>query len=978
MKIRSLRGALASLTASLLLALVLAGPVEAQDAYVITGTVRDAATGNGIGGAQVSLGETGYGSLTENTGRYTLRAPVSAGSYTIRFTYLGRETANVDVELAGDRTVRVQDVYLTETALELAEIVVTGTAAPTARRAIGNAVSTVGSDQLERTSAVTIDQALQGKVAGALITSNTGTPGGGVSVRLRGTSSIIAGAEPLYIVDGVVVDNSSDQIVNFGYRSNPSNRLADLDPADIERIEILKGAAAAALYGSRANNGVVQIFTKRGQVGEPRITVSTQMKRSSLPTGLPWALTPVDTDGNSVTRYNHEELIFQDAWSNETHASVSGGFEDTNYYLSAGYTGEKGIMIGSDYDKYNVRLNLDQNLGDRLSVSAGANYIRSENDLVINGEQGVGGLLTGIVFTPTTVDLAERNPETGELVNDAFVFPNPLAVVEDWETPQDVSRFVGSLQLQANPFDRMSLRYSFGYDTYTMETALFIPRESTLDPLGTATSNVRDSYLINNDLIGSYEWDVGATGMTTTVGMNHTYTYEEDLFASAGDLSPLTTLVRGAVQSASESLVETTTLGFFGQQQITWRDRVFLTGALRWDASSTFGEDERWHLYPKISGSWLLSEEDWFSDSGVGGWFHELRLRTAYGEAGNQPPKSAAYARFARYVNTINVDRLGLVHSGSAGNPDLKPERQKEIEVGFDASLFDDRMGISYTYYDQQTEDLLLTRPFAPSTGFGGVLANVGELENTGHELELSGTIMDRGDFRWSSSLIWSKNSNEVTRLEGGEEGAFTTGYNNWIAEGHELGVFRMSAYERDDDGNIVTDEIGPVPLGANRVVGSPWPDWTGSLRNEFRLGGQWSASFLLDAQWGHEVWNQTLRIMDIFGAGPNYDRLLRDEITAEQLGRITGVFEAYLEDASFVKLRDVSLTYRTSDAWVEGLGLQSVQLELLGRDLYTWTDYSGYDPEVNMFGLSTVARGVDFAVYPHPRTFSVGVQVVY
>lgn len=973
MKTRSSRGAIASLTASLLLALVFAGPLAAQDAYVIAGTARDAATGSGIGGAQVSLGDTGYGTITENTGRYTLRAPVSAGTYTLRFTYLGRETATLSVDLAGDRTVRVQDVYLAETALELAEIVVTGTAAPTARRAIGNAVSTVSAQDLERSAAVTIDQALQGKVAGALITSNTGTPGGGVSVRLRGTSSIIAGAEPLYIVDGVVVDNSSDQIINFGYRSNPSNRLADLDPADIERIEILKGAAAAALYGSRANNGVVQIFTKRGRTGAPRITVSTQMKRASLPSSLPWALTPVDTDGNTVTRYNHEELIFRDAWSNETHASVSGGFDDTNYYVSAGYTGEQGIMIGSDYDKYNVRMNLDQNLGDRLSVSASTNYIRSENDLVINGEQGVGGLLTGIVFTPTTVDLAERNPETGELVNNAFVFPNPLAVVEDWETPQDVSRFVGSFLMRVNPFDRMNLRYSFGYDSYSMETALFIPRESQLDPLGTATSAHRNSYLINNDLVASYEWGAAGTGMNTTVGMNHTHTSEENLFASASDLSPLTTLVRGAVQSASESLVETTTLGFFAQQQVEWGDRLFLTGALRWDASSTFGEDERWHLYPKLSGSWLLSEEDWFSD-----WFHELRLRGAYGEAGNQPSKGSAYARFARYFNTINVDRLGLVHSGNAGNPDLKPERQREIEVGFDASLYEDRFGISYTYYDQHTDDLLLTRPFAPSTGFGGLLANVGELDNTGHELELNATVMDRGDFRWSSSLIWSKNNNEVTRLEGGEEGSFQVGYNNWIAEGHELGVFRMPAFERDANGNIVTDDVGPVLASERKIVGSPWPDWTGSLRNEFRWGGHWSSSFLLDAQWGHEVWNQTQRIMDIFGAGPLYDQLLRGEITPAYRSRIQGIWEAYLEDASFIKLRDVSITYRTSDAWVERMGLQSVQFELMGRDLYTWTDYSGYDPEVNMFGLSTVARGVDFAVYPHPRTLSFGVQVVY
>jgi TonB-dependent starch-binding outer membrane protein SusC len=317
------------------------------------------------------------------------------------------------IQLGAESSVEVPAIGLTERALALDEVIVTGTAAPTARRAIGNAVSTVDTRQLQDSPALAIDQALQGKVAGALITSNTGTPGGGVSMRLRGTSSITGGAEPLIIVDGVIIDNNADQQINLGYRSNASNRLADLDPNDIERIEILKGAAAAALYGSRANNGVVQIFTKRGFSGRPRITVASRYGVSDLERRIPFALTPVNEAGEAVIRFDHQDLLFRRGMNTNTYASLAGGGGETRYYLSASYTGEDGIMIGSAHEKLNVRMNVDQGLGATFNISAGANYIRSNTDLVISGEQGDGGLLTAIVFTPTTVDLAARNPETG-------------------------------------------------------------------------------------------------------------------------------------------------------------------------------------------------------------------------------------------------------------------------------------------------------------------------------------------------------------------------------------------------------------------------------------------------------------------------------------------------------------------------------------------------------------------------------------
>ena len=852
---------------------------------------------------------------------------------------------------------------------------------------IGNAVATVAGPTINEAPAATIDQALQGKISGAVIQSNTGTPGGGVSVRLRGTSSIVAGAEPLYIVDGVIVDNNADQQINFGYRSNPSNRLADLDPNDIERVEVLKGAAAAALYGSRANNGVVQIFTKRGRAGRTQFTAETRFTNGHLPKTIDFALTPVDVNGVAVQRYDPQDLLFRSPWSNDTYLALSGGSDETQYYISGNWTEEKGIMIGSDHEKLNVRMNLDQRVSSWLSLGAGANYVRSNTNLVINGENGFGGLLTAAVFTPTTLNIAQRDPQTGLLVNTlAGPFPNPLLVVENWETPQENNRFVGSFNARANPFGSLRLDYRLGYDRYELETGLSIPRGDPNALTGSATSTNRRNMLINNDLVANIDYGLGeSVRMTTSAGMNHTYQRVDQFNLGASDLTPFTTLVRGAVQSASEARIEAITLGFFGQQQVSFGNRLYLTGAARVDGSSTFGADERWQIYPKVSLSYVVNEESFWQNS-MPSWFSGLRLRGALGYAGNQPPLADAYTRVPRYTSLTNVTRLGLVPMATPGNPNLKPERQREWEVGFDASFLNARLGAVVTYYDKYTFDLLLSRPFTPSAGFASVLDNIGEMSNKGWEIELNSVNLQRSRLTWNSKLIYSRNRNRVEKLN---SAPFFVGYTNLVAEGFPLGMHWMPAYLRDANGTIQTDSLGarlagacavpdcPIATPNKRVVGDPWPDFSASLLNEFQVG-DFTASILFDGSFGQDLWNQTARIMDIFAAGPNYDRRLRGELTAAQLSRYTSIWENYLEDASYIKLRDFRVGYTTKADWLSKIGATGAHIELVGRNLLTWTDYSGYDPEINMFGLSTVERGTDFAVYPNPRTIGFSVRLTY
>jgi TonB-dependent starch-binding outer membrane protein SusC len=282
-------------------------------------------------------------------------------------------------------------------------------------------------------------------------------------------------------------------------------------------------------------------------------------------------------------------------------------------------------------------------------------------------------------------------------------------------------------------------------------------------------------------------------------------------------------------------------------------------------------------------------------------------------------------------------------------------------------------IGLSFTAYDQYTRDLLLIRPFAPSTGVGSVLDNVGELSNRGLEAQLTTVNVDRTAFQWTTTAIYSTNRNRIEHLEGDP---YFVGYGNRIEEGHPVGALFLPDVLRDPDtGEVLFDDVGPR-VGPRAVAGNPWPKWSASLFNDFRFGRQWSASFLLDGQFGHQLWNQTRRIMDIFGAGPLYDQLLRGEITPAERTRHQAIWTNYVEDADFVKLRQLAVRFTPTGAWVDQLGFGSLSIEVLGRNLFTWTDYTGYDPEINMFGLSTVERGVDFAVYPNARTLTLGVRI--
>jgi len=942
---------------ALFLLVAISSTLAAQATGTVTGRVVDVQTNAGLVAAQVSISGTTLGASTDATGAYTI-AGVPTGARTIVVRRIGFAPFSREVTVTGG--INTVAISLTPAATSLERVIVTGTATPTTVRALGTSVASVESSQIAAAQSVTVDQALQGKIAGAQITQNSGSPGGGgLSVRLRGTGSIISGSEPLYIVDGVIIDNSSEQLINFGARSNVQNRLADLDPNDIDRIEIVRGAAAAALYGSRANNGVVQIFTKRGVSGAPKISFGTRYTGEKLAKRLALNMAPLDATGNPVTRYDYQDVIFQRGNLKETNLSAEGGNDKTTYYAGASYSGEDGIIRNSSATRKSARMNLSQQLLNPLKLNIGANYVNSQNEFEPNGEAGTG-VITALLFTPTTFSFFPVNGIYPQAPTGAGFSPSPKLIAQ----------------------------YTLGFDGYQMEADQFIPRNTIAsEPTGYTIAVLRDSRIVNNDGVATYSAQAGSSlQLGTSVGFNYTTQLVNTTTAVARDLLPTSELVSaGAIPAAGQTRFDLVTLGYYAQQTIAWRDRLYLTGALRRDASSTFGAEDRWQWYPKVSASYVISDEPWFHNSALSRPFTSLRFRSALGYAGNQPSVANAYASLDTYVKRVNNDHVGVVNSLTLGNALLRPERQREVEFGADMGFLTDRLNVEATVYNKKVTDALLSRPLPTSSGYTTKLDNIGEISNKGFEILVRSENLNTPRFHWGSTITYSRNSNRLDKLIGAP---FTLGYANRVEQGQPIGYFYSELQQFNAAGGDSLDALGQIvrsPAGkmAFGKIGDPNPKWLGSFLNEIRIGQRLSFRALLDGSFGGDVLNFTKRTLDTFGTSADAALELLPvgdpNRVAPGYARSKRFFYGkYVEDGTYVKLREVSATVDLAPSLAQVVKAGSIALTVAGRNLHTWTDYSGFDPEMNLFGQLTVERGNDFGTYPIPRMWSVGIRASY
>jgi TonB-linked SusC/RagA family outer membrane protein len=1001
----------------------------------ISGTVTGADK-NGIAHISVLVRGTTYGAVTDETGNYSFQANLQPGTHHLDFSGVGYRASSVPLKVSSASENLKTDAQLSEDALKMDEVVITGVSLGTTRKQLGSYISTVKADELTKGATGNVLAALQGKTAGAQIIQNSGDPAGGISVRLRGISSIFSSSEPLYIVDGVIVNNATNRVTNTqnSYDGNNfvgtigQNRMVDINPADIDHIEVLNGAAAAAIYGSRANAGVIQIFTKKGASGAPQVNVSTSIMVSKLrkkldvnraPTkfgGSPDVqtqdiLTPALTNMTAVTRYDYQDYIFRTGLGTDNNVSVSGGSEKTKYYLSGSYFFNQGIIKNTDFRRFSFRSNIDQTLNRVLSFNIGLNYINSAANEKPDGNSFFSPM-NSVTIIGNFHDIFTRDANGNLKAVGERGRVNPVSVIEDFRQREETNRVLASLGLKLKPFTGFTVDYTLGIDNYGQNGTTYMPPfaynvntaffggGATLDPtLNGYTSTGNDQFFqINNELNATYQFNISKEiGSTTQVGYSTQYEKNRFSLLQGRGLAPFIETINGASTplQSTDDRSELSVSGGYLQQNFRIRDRLFLTGAVRLDGSSVFGKNQRNQVYFKASGSYLLSEEDFWKKSMS--WWNTLKLRAAYGESGNLTG-IGAYDRINAYSSNSYLNRIALSGSARRANEEVKPERQKELEIGTDMSFFRDRIGLQFNWYRKRVENLLIARQTAPTTGYSSLLDNFGSLQNRGFEIVLNGSPVSNNRLKWDITAIFNHNRNKV--LETGP--ALTLLSTNGgapiaLLEGYPVGVFYGTFFAVDANGNQIKNTTGfpqiekgtqnsatsytpkrdgnglPTGTTLRKVIGDPNPDYTASLVNELSFM-KFSLRVQLDAVQGVDVFNADFRTRQGVGNGKVAEQEHLGILPRGWVNSVYQIEQWRVDDGSFVKLREVALSY----GFARLAMFRDLTISLSGRNLVSWDNYKGYDPEVNAAGQSTLLRGIDFGAVPIPRTYRLGLSAKF
>ncbi|MBW0177563.1 SusC/RagA family TonB-linked outer membrane protein [Sediminibacterium sp.] len=998
------------------------------------------AKGGAAEAASVVIRENSVGAATDATGAFSFTASLKPGTYTIVFSSAGYKTKESSLTVTAGNNSYTVNAELTEDVSKLDEVIVTGNSQGTTRRQLGSYISSVSAEDLNKGATGNVLAALQGKTAGAQISQNSGDPAGGISVRLRGISSISSSSEPLYIIDGVIVNNSTNRVTNTSGNYDGGNfvgsigqsRLVDINPNDIERIEVLNGAAAAAIYGSRANAGVVQIFTKKGKSGAPSVSFSTSFTTSSLrkkldvnqaptkfggPTDGPGALTqdilsPAVTTTTPVTRYDYQDYIFRNANGTDNNISISGGTDKTKYYVSGSYFYNQGIVRNTDFQRYSFRSNIDQVLNKWASFNLGLNYVNSTANEKPDGNSFFSPM-NSVTIIGNFHDIWKRDALGNIQAVGERGRANPVSVIEDIKQRQTTNRLIASLGLKLRPINGLTVDYTMGIDNYSQNGTTYIPPFAynvstaffgggpTLDPTqnGYASTGNNSFFAINHDLNATYSRNITSNiNSVTQVGFSQQYEKNNYSLLQGRGLAPFVQTVNGAstILGGVDERSELSISGAYVQQNFKYRNQFFITGAMRVDGSSVFGKNQRNQTYYKASGSYVISGTDFWGKSSVAKWWDLLKVRLAYGESGNLTG-IGAYSRFNTYSSSSYLGRTALNSSGTLANENVKPERQQEVELGFDMSFLNNRIGLTVNIYNKKVKDLLINRFIAPTSGFSSLLDNFGSLENKGYEIVLTGNPVAKRNFNWNITGIFNHNRNKANRIGQALTLLSTNaGAPVSIIEGQPVGVFYGTFFARNADGTqlknaggipqtergvqntattFTTGRSAGLPSGAvlRKIIGDPNPDYTTSLVNEVTYK-KLSLRIQIDAVQGVDVFNADFRTRQGVGNGKVAEQEHRGQLPRGYISGIYAIEEWRVDNGSYTKLRELSLTYNIGKV----KGFSDLSISFSGRNLISWDKYNGYDPEVNAGGQSTILRGIDFGAVPIPRTFSFGIQAKF
>ncbi len=945
----------------------------------ISGTITDQVTGEALIGVTVLEKGTTNGAITNIDGQYSLTVPDGA---VLVYSFIGYSTLEMAAAEAGD-------IALTQDVTNLDEVVVTGLATSVKRSNLANSVASVSSKKLTAiTNQSTMDGALYGKFKGANISASSGAPGGGISMRLRGVTSIFGDQQPLFIVDGVYIDNSSVSLGNnivsqAAGGGNPStnqddasNRIADIDPEDIETIEILKGASAAAIYGSRAAGGVVIITTKRGSAGETQVSLNQTMGFRS-PTQLlglrDWddaKIIAAGGDPNAPLRDYEAELFDHVRRTNTTRLSVSGGQGKTDFFLGLTYKDEPGLVHNTGYKKGSVRLNVGHRFNDWLDIYVTNNYINSTADRGFfnngNANRTIGYALA---FTRPWEDLS---PVAG-------AYPlggsgsNVLETINLTTNRESVNRYIGgvttNVKLLTQSNNQLKLVLQAGLDQYTLRTTSIFPKSLSYfrDPtsLGGASisgTTINTNYNMTASLVHSYFLDNGLSFTSQAGYFLQDFDRNTVITTATGLNGSQTNLGQSTNIGVQQIIRPQQDLGFFVQEEVNYQDKLIATLGYRGDKSTNNGDADQFYYYPKASLAVNLHEFDFFPSSDI---VSNVKTRIAYGESG----------RFANFNDrfTLTGGQLiggvsGLAPANLRGNPDVGPERQKELEFGADIGFMNGRFGLDVTFYTKRMEDVLLQLDVPTSSGFTAQVDNAAELENKGVEIGLNATVVQNSNFSWNSTLSFWKNQSKVTRLDvpAFNDGGFAAALGTYRIEEGSSPTQIVGTY--DGSGFTTADSLALDPnMDGFAVYGNSEPDFQLSWFNQISFGN-FDLTFLWHWKKGGDNINLTTLLYDLAGNTWDYDDTGLDPEGNLSNGdyRASQAFvnpDPVIEDASYLRLREIGLYYTLPNNLLPSL--KRVQVGVSGRNLINIFDYNSYDPEVSNFGNNVLGNTVEVTPYP-------------
>jgi TonB-linked SusC/RagA family outer membrane protein len=973
----------------------------------VTGHVRDADTDAPLPGAVVMVTGTTIGTATSDSGTFAVNIPENATALSVR--RIGYRPALVAL-VAGESDVTIR---LTKDPLRLETEVVTGVATSISSANAANAVTVLSADQINAAPAPTLENALQSKIPGALVEQNNGSaPGGGLQVQIRGITSIEADASPLYVIDGVIVNNETTNnalnavtqasqgsannipLTAQDVQDNSPNRLADINPNDIESIEILKGSAASAIYGSKAASGVVIMTTKKGTPGKTQWNLAQRFGTFTLANALPfrtfptlgsaqaWYLNDVQTSDRNTPAASTDSAFIQSIYrgpqdyqsqlfgggelSYETDLSVRGANErgTTTYFLSALSKYDNGILLNTGYNKQSVRTNVTQTLFPSLTVSANLFYANSLTRRGVTGNDNTGvAPYDFLSYTPQFINLNNRSAAGAWAVN-ALGPANPFADAEEIQTPETEHRFIGGGALSWTPYHDalQSLQVSVigGADYSDERIQLYAPTDLQIEqslPTGlpgvATTTEANTQYLNYSVNLIHHIVGLSVIDATTSLGLSsERRDYYDPSIAGVNLVAGQNSFTAGAVQSTYYTQSALRDFSLYGQEQVLLLgQRLAITGGLTGERSSNDGDPEKFYYYPKLSASFRLPR--------LAGFLDELKLRAAYGRSGTEPNYGV---RFTGLTEQAIGATSGTYTPPALGDPHVQPETNTEIETGFDATMFASRAQLTATIYQKRISNALLDETIDPSFGATDQWVNGGQFTNRGIELSLAVTpIQTHSGVTWVSSTTFYRNYSVVDYLT---VPAFV------LSGGGPYGAYYIQP------GRSVSEIVNVNKKGPNGVpiqVGDAQPTFQMGFSNDVSVG-RLHAHTVLDWKYGGSTQNVNNAYFD--------DRLYLygdSAASVERLAERKAGLTPYLEDGGYLKLREVSLGYDLPTTLVRAVGrgyLTSARLSLSGRNLWASFKYLGPDPEVSGTGNQDIARGHDTTQYPPARSYFVSLEL--